>query len=149
MRGTIQAGVKRGSGALNARGQQRACVRTAGRDRCEPSISTRDVRPDRFSANGEATFTNPPPTGELILPCSHVCGSDGLLTNAQFSDDIEVSLRLFTPHIVKQTSATAHKTQQASSRSIILTVCPHMLSQPVNPLRQDGYLHLWGAGIGG
>ena len=25
---------------------------------------------------------------------------------------------------------------------------PHMLSQPINPLRQDGNLHLRGAGIG-
>lgn len=92
--------------------------------------------------------TEPPATGEWALPSSHVRGSDGLLTNAQFSDDIEVSLWVFAPHVVEQTSATADQTQQASSRGVVFAVRPHVLSQPVNPLGQDGNLHLRRAGIG-
>jgi hypothetical protein len=82
------------------------------------------------------------------VPSSHVCGSEGLLTNAQLSDDIEISLWILTPHIVEQTSATANQTQQASPGGVILAVSPHVLGQPINPLGQDGNLHLRRAGIG-
>ena len=46
---------------------------------------------------------------------------------AIFSDDIKISLRILTSHIVEQTSATANQTQQSSSRGIILAVSPHVL----------------------
>jgi len=82
------------------------------------------------------------------VPSSNDRGSDGLLSNPQFSDDIEISLRILASHVVEQASSTANQTQQSSSRGVILAVSPHVLGQPVNPLGQDGNLHLRRAGIG-
>ena len=54
------------------------------------------------------------PPGEWALPSSHDRGSEGLLSNAQFSDDIEITLGIITPNVIQQASASADQAKQAS-----------------------------------
>lgn len=73
------------------------------------------------------------PQGELgSLPSSRRRGSGGLLSNAQFTDDIEISLRVLTPRIVQQSSSLADQPQQTTPSREVLTMSPHVLSQAID-----------------
>lgn len=61
--------------------------------------------------------TEPPDAGDCGC-CAIVALSRlvlGLLSNAQFTNDIEISLRVLCPHIVQQPTASADQTQQSTA----------------------------------
>lgn len=79
-------------------------IRAAVLERSAP----RSIRP-----TGVATGT--PALGRLGLFRSRMTGARlKLLADAQLSDDIEITLRVFTPHVIEKTSATAHQAQQTT-----------------------------------
>ncbi len=104
-----------------------------------PTFQCGVVRPNHMLAlRAESRAALP---GEWALPSSH-CGSEGLLTNAQLSDDIEIPLRVFPANVIKQTSAPTHQSKQSTARRIVFAVRPHVFGQTIDPLGQDGNLHL-------
>ncbi len=104
--------------------------------RAVSKLST-DRRAD--AAMNAATYAKPPScrhnkkpaarTGELADYHRRVkSGRVGLFANAQFSNDIEITLRVLAAHIVQQTSATADQTQQTTPRSKVLAMGSHVFS---------------------
>jgi hypothetical protein len=81
---------------------------------------------------------NDPCTAKARLP-TH----DRLLTDAQRTDDIQITLGIVATDIIKQSTAAADQTQQTTSRSIIASVGSHVFCQPVDSLCQNGNLDLW------
>ena len=94
--------------------------------------STRDagnrggVKPDNLLSFGwsEFTFTN------------------ALLTDAQPIDNLMVALRMASLQILQQAAPLSHHDKQSTSRTMVFTMDAKMLIQVVDPLTQDGDLHL-------
>ena len=60
-----------------------------------------------------------------------------LLTDVETPNDVEVTLRIHLLEIVQQAPPATHQHQQASPRGEVLLVRPKVLSQPVDPGRQN------------
>ena len=71
-----------------------------------------------------------------------------LLADIQTPDDVQVAFGINLFQIIQQSTTTTHHHQQATAACMILLVRPHMLSQAIDPSRQDRNLHLWGTRIG-
>ena len=84
-----------------------------------------------------------PVNGELRFRVAKI----ELLTNAQFTNNVEVPLRVLATYVVEKTPSTAHQPKEAPPRRIVFAVSAHVLGQAIDPLGQDANLHLWRAGI--
>lgn len=60
-----------------------------------------------------------------------------LFSNAETADEINICLWIATSHIIQQTSTSTYHTQKTSPTSVVLLIDSHMLSQMVDPFRQD------------
>jgi len=71
-----------------------------------------------------------------------------LLANFKLADDIEVPWRINSFEIIQQfPSATDHREQTAPTGEVLF-VRTHMLSQSIDPRRQNGDLDFWRSRIG-
>jgi len=72
-----------------------------------------------------------------------------LLTDAKFTDDIKVSLRILATDVVEQPSAAGDQSEQTASRGKILAMGSHVLGQSIDPFGQNCDLNFGGSGVGG
>jgi hypothetical protein len=70
-------------------------------------------------------------------------------TNSKSLDQLLIARIIGAPEIIQNLASLRHKLQQPAPRVIVFDMCLEVLRQIVDPLRQEGNLHLWRTGISG
>lgn len=70
-----------------------------------------------------------------------------LLTNAQATNDVDVSLRIDLAEIIEQPATFAYETKQTAATRVILLMRTHVPGETINPGREEGDLYLGRTGI--
>jgi hypothetical protein len=81
--------------------------------------------------------------GELRVPLA----TKNLLTEFQFPSDSDVAIIVSFVQIIEQTTALANHLEQAPAGAVIFIVLLQMLSQVIDPLRQQSNLNVGTTGI--
>ena len=72
----------------------------------------------------------------------------GLAAKAQALDQRLVALQVVPPQVVEESAAAAHDLEQAAARMVVLRVMLEVLRKLVDPVGEQGDLHLRRARIG-
>ena len=75
-------------------------------------------------------------------------GSNRLLADAEFLNDLFVALGIVLSEVVKQAATLADHHEKAAPGGMVLLMRLEMLRQLTNTLTQDGDLDLGGTGVG-
>lgn len=70
-----------------------------------------------------------------------------LLTDAEFADNVAVTIGVNLLQVIQEAAALAYEHEQTAARSVILLVGLEMLRQLSDALRKDGDLNLWTPGV--
>lgn len=63
-----------------------------------------------------------------------------LSPESEFGDERSISLYVLSPQIIEETATLSDHHQQPSATVMVVLVLTEMLSQVVDPLREQGYL---------
>lgn len=71
-----------------------------------------------------------------------------LVAEPKFLDDLPISGQVRSPHVVEEPAALADHLQQPSAAVMVLLVCPEVIREVVDPIRQDRDLDARAASVG-
>ena len=94
----------------------------------------------------EATFQ--PGWSATGLIASSFDRSRALAAQTKPLDQLPIAIFIFAAQVGQQAAPATHQFQQTTARVMIVRVSFQMFNELINPLSQEGNLHLGGAGVG-